>query len=98
MEQLHLKFQKQYNNALFRFCVNARGKILLNEVSLVEISHKHLNLKDAIDSLMKRRITLVIDRRLSIVKSVNTVVVASDGQIVESRIHEWQFIQKCNEC
>ncbi|PHU08917.1 Anthranilate phosphoribosyltransferase, chloroplastic [Capsicum chinense] len=45
MEQLHLKFQKQYNNALFRFCVNARGKILLNEVSLVEISHKHLNLK-----------------------------------------------------
>ncbi|PHT40141.1 hypothetical protein CQW23_18995 [Capsicum baccatum] len=45
MEQLHLKFQKQYNNALFRFCVNVGGKILLNEVSLVEISHKHLNLK-----------------------------------------------------
>ncbi|XP_047265783.1 kelch domain-containing protein 3 isoform X2 [Capsicum annuum] len=86
MEQLHLKFQKQYNNALFRFGINSRGKILLNGVS--QISHKHLHQKDAMDSLMKGRTTLVTDRRLSTVESANNVAVVSDGQIVESGTHD----------
>lgn len=44
--------------------------------------------QDAMDSIMKGRTVLVIAHRLSTVKTANTVVVISDGQVAEKGTHD----------
>ncbi|KAF6162897.1 hypothetical protein GIB67_021046 [Kingdonia uniflora] len=62
--------------------------LLLDEAtSTLDTEGEYLD-QDAMDSLIKRRTVLVIAHRLSTVKSVDTVVVISEGQIVKSGSHE----------
>ncbi|MED6195727.1 ABC transporter B member 25 [Stylosanthes scabra] len=62
--------------------------LLLDETtSALDAESEHL-MKDAIDFLMKGKIVLIIAHRLSTVKTVNTVAVISDGQVIKSGTHD----------
>ncbi|XP_028763586.1 ABC transporter B family member 25 isoform X2 [Neltuma alba] len=62
--------------------------LLLDEATSALDAESEYLVQDAKERLMKGRTVLVIAHRLSTVKSADTVVVVSDGEIVESGTHE----------
>ncbi|KAG9439070.1 hypothetical protein H6P81_019235 [Aristolochia fimbriata] len=79
--------QKQRIAIARALLMNPRVLLLDEATSALDAESKYL-VQDAMDSLMKGMTVLVIAHRLSTVKSADTVVVISDGQIVESRTHD----------
>ncbi|KAF6165091.1 hypothetical protein GIB67_000675 [Kingdonia uniflora] len=67
--------------------MNPRILLLDEATSTLDAEGEYL-VQDVMDFLMKRRTILVIAHRLSTVKSADTVVVISEGQIVKSGSHE----------
>ncbi|KAF6149287.1 hypothetical protein GIB67_026143 [Kingdonia uniflora] len=79
--------QKQRIAIARALLMNPRILPLDEAASTLDAESEYL-VQDAMDSLMKRRTVLVTAHRLSTVKSADTVVVISEGQIVEIGSHE----------
>ncbi|XAR63827.1 Peptide-transporting ATPase, partial [Bertholletia excelsa] len=62
--------------------------LLLDEATSALDAESEYLVQDAMDSLMSGRTVLVIAHRLSTVKSADSVVVLSDGQVVEMGTHD----------
>ncbi|XP_057417505.1 ABC transporter B family member 25 isoform X1 [Lotus japonicus] len=62
--------------------------LLLDEATSALDAESEYLVQDAMDSIMKGRTVLVIAHRLSTVKTANTVVVISDGQVAEKGTHD----------
>ncbi|GAB2226292.1 hypothetical protein Drorol1_Dr00022094 [Drosera rotundifolia] len=62
--------------------------LLLDEATSALDAESEYLVQDAMDSLMRGRTVLVIAHRLSTVKSADSVVVISDGQIAERGTHD----------
>ncbi|KAF6154884.1 hypothetical protein GIB67_018321 [Kingdonia uniflora] len=79
--------QKQRITITRALLMNPRILLLDEATSTLDAEGEYL-VQDAMDSLMKRRTVLVIAHRLLTVKSADTIVVISEGQIVKSGSHE----------